>query len=237
MADYKFNSPNRVDAPSQSPTGSDKGAARIWNVFKNSIVLDELSVPSESKENKRKTQRIQDLASTSYPLIKINDYFLGEKEIDSVKINSEEKLPRITLSASFSHESFLAKEMPKDGDIISIAIRPGSDVLLPIRNDYVITGVIPMKKSSTVGKDFVSMTFYGELFVPGYRSFLGTSSIKGTSMEALKFAAQQLGLGFNTNEDDTDDLQIWMAINVIEEFLSEVCERAWKDENSFSIGG
>ena len=233
MADYTYNPPPKSNAPAQSPSGDEKGAARIWKVFDPTIVLDEMSVPDDHKENKRKTQRIQDLASTSYPLIKINDYFLGEAEIDLLKINSTDKLPKITLSASFSHESFLAKEMPKDGDIISVMIQSGSDVLKPIRNDYVITGVIPVKKSSIVGQDFVSMTFYGELFVPGYRSFLGTSSIKGTSMEALKFAAQELGLGFSTNEENTIDTQIWLAINTVEEFITEVCERSWKDENSF----
>ena len=232
MADYKFSSPVKEEAPAQSPTGSEKEAARIWNVFTPTIILDELSLPQAPKGEERKTERIEDMPSAQYPLIKINSYYLGEDEINSMKIDSTGKLPKITLTATFGQEAFLAREMPKDGDIISIAIQSGSDVLKPIRNDYVITNVIPVAKGSNRSSNIV-MTFFGELFVPGYRSYLGNASIKGTSMEALKVAAQELGLGFNTNEEDTDDTQIWLSTSQIEDFFYEVCERSWKDENSF----
>jgi len=231
MADYKYNAPNKTDAPNKSPGGNQEGGARIWNVFESTIVLDELSLP-ESPQGETRKQRIEDYVSTEFPLIKINDYFVSKGEIDSFKIDSTDKIPKITLSLSFPNELFLSKNMPKDGDIISVMIRSKSEVLKPIRNDYVITGVIAGKRNTNLG-GLISMTFFGELFIPGWRSFLGDSSMKGTTMEILKRSSELLGLGFNTNEENTEDVQIWISPNTAEEFVDNVCERAWKEENSF----
>ena len=228
--EYKFDPPPKTDAPEQSPTGSEEGNARIWNVFEPTIVLDEISLP-ESQGEGRKTQRIEDIASVRYPLIKINDYFLGQEEIDSMTIDSNGKLPKITLTVSFRNELFLSKNMPKDGDIISVMIQSLSEILKPIRNDYVVTGVVPTRKSADGGS--VSMTLFGRLFIPGWSSFLGDNAEKGTTMEVLKRAAQAIGLGFSTNEEETDDLQVWIACNTPAEFISSTVECSWKDENSF----
>jgi hypothetical protein len=122
--------------------------------------------------------------------------------------------------------------MPKDGDIISIAIRNKSDSLNILRNDYVITGVTPQRRR-TSGTVPITVTFFGELFVPGLRSYIGSASLKGTSMEALKQVAEQLQLGFNTNDDDTDDTQIWYLFDSPDTFIEEVCTQAWRNENSF----
>lgn len=228
---YTFNPAPKEKAPSKSPNASQEGGARIWNVFESKIIMDELSLPQTSKEEGIK-QKVEDLVSTEFPLIKINDYYVSRGEIDSFEIDSTDRVPKITLSLSFSNELFLSKNMPKDGDIISIALRSKSEVLKPIRNDYVITGVIAGKRS-TNNPGIIAMTFFGELFIPGWSSFLGDASEKGTSMQILKRAADQLGLGFNTNETETDDKQIWLVWNSPEEFIEEVVNRSWKDENSF----
>lgn len=229
MADYTFNPKAKSEAPPPvSPETKD--GKRIWNVFGTTIVLDELSV-QQTKGEESKTQKIEDLASVEFPLIKINDYYLSKDEIDHLMIDSTGRIPEITLSVSFYDELFVSKNMPMDGDIISIAIQSKSEVLKPIRNDYVITGVRSTKKKTEVSA--VSMTFFGKLFIPGWDAYMGSESIKGTSMEALKKVATDIGLGFNTNEENTDDLQIWYSIDTIGEIVEEISERAWKDESSF----
>jgi hypothetical protein len=228
MADYTFNPKAASSAPS-SPEA--KNGARIWNVFASTIVLDELSLP-ESPKGESQTQRIEDLASTQFPLIKINDYFLSKGEIDSFRIDSTGKIPTIMLSVSFPNELFISKNMPMDGDIISIMIQSKSDVLKPVRNDYVITGVRSTKRN-TNDEGIISMTFFGLLFLPGWQSYLGDESYRGTSMDVLKKVAAEIGLGFNTNENNTDDYQIWISSDTPELFVDEVCERSWKDENCF----
>jgi hypothetical protein len=128
---------------------------------------------------------------------------------------------------------FLAKEMPKDGDIISIAIRNQNDVLKIIRNDYVITGVYT-SPNLTDTKSPVIMTFYGELFIPGLKSQVYDYSFEGTSYDALKDFAKKFGLGFASNEDNTDDKQIWLKANMSgDAFINMLTERAWRDDQSF----
>ena len=123
--------------------------------------------------------------------------------------------------------------MPKDGDIISIAIRNRSDLLKIIRNDYVITGVHVLP-NTTQRKSPVSMTFFGELFVPGLKSQKNDFSYVGTSFGALMDFAKRYGLGFATNEDDTDDRQIWSKANTTGDiYVNNVISRAWKDDSSF----
>ena len=229
MATYTYEAPNR-ESLAANPTTSQKDVKyRIYNIFKPTVVLDELSLPvSEVGDSKK----VEDVASLEYPLIKINDYFISEPELDYMAINCKEFIPKITLQVTFIHDMFIDREMPKDGDIISIAIRNKSDTLNIIRNDYVITGVTPSRRRSS-GTVPTSVTFFGELFVPGLRSYMGSQSYLGTSMEALKIIAQELFLGFNTNDDDTDDKQIWYATEGPEEFITDITNKAWRNENSF----
>lgn len=229
MATYTYEAPNR-ESLSANPSSTQKGVKyRIYNIFKSTITLDELSLPISDYS---KDKKVEDIASLEYPLIKINDYFVSEPELEFMIINCKEFLPTITLQITVIHDKFIDKEMPKDGDIISIAIRNKSDALNIIRNDYVITGVTPSRRR-TSGLTPTTITFFGELFVPGLRSYMGSSSYIGTSMEALKRVAQDLALGFNTNDDDTDDKQIWYSTDSPENFINDITNKAWRDENSF----
>lgn len=228
---YKFKPQTSTSTVKKTSQDSEKESkSRIYNVFKPTVTLDEISVrQTKAEANKFK---VEDYASLQYPLIKINDYIIGASEIISLKISSEDFLPTIFLQTSFTNELFLSKNMPKDGDIISIFIRNKSDLLVPIRNDYVITGVSTMMKGgATIGG--VNMTFFGELFVPGLKSYLGSAAYTGTSMEVMQQAAQSLELGFNTNEENTNDKQVWYIAGDPKEFIEDLALKAWKDENSF----
>jgi len=228
-ATYTYEAPNK-ESLSANPTSSQKDVKyRIYNIFKPTVVLDELSLPISDYGKSRKTE---DIVSLEYPLIKINDYFVSEPELDYMNIDCRGFLPMIILQITVIHDKFIDKEMPKDGDIISIAIRNKSDTLNIIRNDYVITGVTPSRRRSS-GLTPTSITFFGELFVPGFRSYMGSKAYMGTSMEALKVLAQELQLGFNTNDDDTDDKQIWYATESAYEFITDITNKAWRNEDSF----
>jgi len=231
MADYTFNPIGNPNAPGQANRNdAGKEKYRIYNVFKPSIVLDEMSLQETNPEGKN--QKIENKTSLEFPFIKINDYLVSKGEIDYFQIDSTRRLPSITLSLSFSNDKFMTKELPKDGDIISVVITNKSDLLQPIRNDYVITGCTPLKKSTTV-QEGNSVTFFGELFIPGLSGFRGSSAFNMTSMDALKSIAKQLNLGFNTNEENTDDKQMWFVSTAFDISIEEIASRAWKDDNSF----
>jgi hypothetical protein len=204
----------------------------LQTAIKPTIERDEISF-SEENPGFGKTQQTIDTISIEIPLIKINDYIFNRDEIVSMTLDCTEFLPKITLTVNFLDQMFLAKEMAKDGDIISLVIRNQSDLLKIIKNDYVITGVHVLSNLTEM-KTPVIMTFYGELFIPGLKSQKNDFSFEGTSFEALQDFAKRFGLGFSSNENNTDDKQIWLKANIAGDiYINNVINRAWKDETSF----
>ena len=231
MSDLK-----RVISPQYNSTFPDMGSQpkgtvyRILQTIKPTIMLDEISLPGEESSKKNK---LEDRASLEYPLIRINDYILSNSEIQSMEIDCTDYLPKIMLIASFFTQTFISREMPKDGDIISVAIRNKSDALKIIRCDFVITSVAAMPNTTNI-KAPAEMTFFGELFIPGLRSQRQDFATLGTSMDTIIDLCQRIGLGFATNESMTDDKQIWLKANIAGDiFVRDVTNRAWRDNQSF----
>ena len=233
MAKRTIYPPVKESAPVASgdeSVGGGKGKNRIYKILDSTIELDELSLPEEEVE---RPEVAQNLASIRFPLIKINDYIVSRTEIDSVTIDSTEFLPKITLQCTFLYKKFISQNMPKDGDIISVAIRNKSNVLRSIRNDYVITGVVSQQNSTKVETSY-TMTFFGVLFIPWITSSKYNISFEGTSYEAMFDLAKRTGLGFATNEENTEDKQIWISgYNNLGEYARETTKKAWKDDQSF----
>jgi len=219
----------------KAPTTSqptDQTKYRIFSGFDATIELDELSISAPEK-SKGSTQKVENVVGVEYPLVKVNNYIFSRDELLNFEIESTGFLPTISIEAGFIDNLFLSKEMPKDGDIISIAIRNRSDTLKIIRNDYVITSVHVMP-SQTQTKAPVIMTMYGELFVPMLKSQKDDYAFDGTTFEALQDIAKKLKLGFATNEDNTDDKQVWLKANIAGDiYINNLVERAWRDSQSF----
>lgn len=230
---YNFKS-----AQTSNPLISSQGANqqsvvyRIQRKDKPTIILDELSM-EKSRSDDATDFKTEDRLTLQYPLIKINNYIVADSEIVSFNIDSKDFLPTISLTLEFQDTTFINREMPKDGDIISVAIRNKSDVLHMIRNDYVIIGTPTISIPTTI-KTGITMTLFGELFVPGLKSTKNSYAFNSTSMEAIKSMAKKLGLGFATNELNTNDKQVWLCANETpESFIKRTTKTSWKDENSF----
>lgn len=233
MPNYTFSPYDKLNPPVSSSPNTAGETYRIRQTIKPTIVLDELSLKKRETPDSKQTRQLEDFASMEFPLIKINDYMVGVEEIDYFKIDSGDRaVPTITITLSFSNDLFMTKNLPKDGDMISVAIMNKSNLLNPIRNDYIITGVSPLKKSTTI-KKALTVTFFGQLFIPGFSNYKGNVAFNMTSMEALKTIAKQLGLGFATNEESTDDKQIWIITTAFDKTIEEIVSRSWKDGNSF----
>ena len=159
------NNPSNINKVTDKNNSVQPKDQTLVKIFDPTIQLDELSIPEY--QQKLSTQKEQDDLSVSFPLIKINDYIFSENEIEFFRISSKGVLPTVLIRVRMINDLFLAANMPKDGDIISVMIRQSSDTLQPIRNDYVVTGVNTDERNMedvTFSVD-VSMTITGELFV------------------------------------------------------------------------
>lgn len=200
------------------------------------IVLDELSIPDINLNSDKKLFNALSAIGINYPVVKINNYTIPPTELEYFEIDCNDFLPKIKIVISPKSDIFLYKNSPKDGDIISIAVRPTSDTLNIIRNDYVIINTFTTNRSTseTLPVNY-TITIQGELFVPYIQSDLMSFGFIGTSKEALKDVANRLGIGFATNEtDNTNDKQCWLCSrNTPLNYINDVTRRTWKDNKSF----
>jgi hypothetical protein len=203
------------------------------------IVLDEIRSFTDEQSADEKAQNTTSAVKTTKqmgavtPVVQIlSKVFVGE-EVTSFSISMGSGLPTCSVKILITDKSFYSRAYPKDGDLMSIFVRSKDDVFKPIRNDYLITSVSISAREGANEDAYESMTVDGELFVPGYKA-IKCFSKKGTSFKALMQVATDLKLGFASNEVDTTDEQSWICPwERTMDFIDDVTNSAWKDENSF----
>lgn len=207
---------------------------------KKEIEFDELSIdeasikPAGDVINKQTTQ--EDTAGASFPLVRINDFVFPAKCISKMTMSSTGFLPTISLLIDTVDSEFVNKSQPKDGDIISIYLRTTTSALQFIRCDFIITSFGAKSRESHINDSHSRISVNGTLFIPGFNATAtNTYAYIGTTRTVMKKIAQEFHIGFAYNdEDDTNDLQNWIACNQsIDSFLTSVMAHAWKDETSF----
>lgn len=168
-----------------------------------------------------------------FPLIQVNKFTFDPEQIVSLKLHSIGERPYIDVEILVKDKSFYSVAYPKDGDLVSVFIRGKVDPFKPIKNDYEITTVNIQSDSGGGELGYDTMRISGSLRIPGFDA-VKCFSLKGTSYDAMMKVANQLKLGFATNETDTNDSQTWICPNEkVKNFLSDTAMAAWKDEKSF----
>lgn len=197
--------------------------------IKKKIVLDELSAV-DVKSEQTDEMALKNVAGREFPIIRVCDFMVSIGDISKMEITIIDRIPEISLSFRTPHTSFRSKDMPKDGDIISVFIAAKTDTLSSIRNDYVITSV-NVPEPGSKGMD---VSLRGKLFIPGIEAD-ATYGMVGTSKNLFKETAKMYGIGFATDdEEDTNDKQLWVCPNIPAlEFMETSGDHIWKDEVSF----
>lgn len=168
-----------------------------------------------------------------FPYVQINSYLFTSGQITSLELNCSGEIPSIMVTFNITDKSFFSTSFPKDGDLMSIFIRSKNDLFKPVRNDYEITSVSVSPREGGGENTPEDMTVLGVLRIPGYFATKCFSK-RGTSMNTVHKVAADLGLGFASNEVDTDDEQAWICPNdKVNDFIYDVVNSSWKDENSF----
>lgn len=168
-----------------------------------------------------------------FPMIRINDVIVAKKNITSMTISMTDFFPTIKLNLIYEDSTFISKNPPKDGDMLSIFIRTNSDALQYLRDDFIITSCSATNGANGNTSSRISLS--GKLFIPGFDSQATTDGYTGSSRFVLKQLATAYGIGFSFNDyDDTNDFQTWIKCKESAEvFAKSVTLHAWKDEVSF----
>ena len=240
MSGYVWSGEN-VTAPNGT-TDSNNNGSEICRIFvdpdvEKRIVVDEMSLPDNTVKNDFDGDKynIKNTAGVDYPLICINNIFLMNEEIEFMEIKMVDLIPTITLAISPKSNTLINREVIKDGDIISVFIRTTSDIITPIRSDFIINSCkIHGYEINGQGSEG-SISLKGELFIPGIHSSRDNLFVIGNSKGALKEIAKKLGLGFAFNDDtETNDKQLWFSSKQkMTDFIKNITSHIWKDEQSF----
>jgi predicted chitinase len=161
------------------------------------------------------------------PFVWYNSYQIHPSDISFLKVSTGSELPTIKIIFRDSLNLMKDKAFPLDDSIISVFINPRTDQLKPIHMDfkiikfsmsedtYIITGTIDVSK----------------LYIKSYKSLSNM-----TSFEALHTIANDCGLGFATNIDNTDDRMTWINTGVRNyEFVDMIVEASYKSDETFLL--
>lgn len=199
--------------------------------IKKDIRFDELSLSENGGTSTNGGSQLNTVGN-DYPIIRINDMVLGKDDIQSMLISSKGFLPTIELSLKFANTALISKNMPKDGDMISVFLRTNTSAINYLRNDFIINHV-----DSNISSKSANNTVFlrGELFIEGFTSNNNTFGIIGTSKDVMKEIAKKFKMGFAYNDaDDMDDLQNWLCcFSSPQVFIEDVTRHSWKNNMSF----
>ena len=199
--------------------------------IKKDIRFDELSLSENGGTSTNGGSQLNTVGN-DYPIIRINDMVLGKDDIQSMLISSKGFLPTIELSLKFANTALISKNMPKDGDMISVFVRTNTSAINYLRNDFIINYV-----DSNISSKSANNTVFlrGELFIEGFTSNNNTFGIIGTSKDVMKEIAKKFKMGFAYNDaDDMDDLQNWLCcFSSPQVFIEDVTRHSWKNNMSF----
>lgn len=198
------------------------------------IKLDELSIPDyDSTTDPAGEDKKENELGLVYPLIRINDVVLARHNLSYMEISLAGFMPTIKLSLIFDNSSFTSKNMPKDGDMISLFLRSSTSALQYFRNDFIITSCDAV--TGSLNQAGARITLTGRLFVDSFDSKTSTKAITGTSKTVLREIAKMHGLGFAFNDyDDTNDFMNWIQCREPgETFVNHIIRHSWKDDTSF----
>ena len=213
------------------------------------ILLDELSVVDTSVQegdpqfNDIKTGNTQKkYFGMGEPLIRINSVVISG--LKYFKLDLTGFKPTAIFRFQTIDERFMFTSFPKDGDIFSVYIRAFGEMYKPIRMDFIITEVnSPFSKSTSplteennfepsTGR-YQTYTISGEIRIPKlYKNV--SKSFRGNSSDALIKIAEDLNLGYASNEPKTDDEMNWICPNTdYESFIKQIVNSSWLGEEDY----
>lgn len=230
---------NITDRPSSYNVLQDVQSSNIVRLVEDSniqktIRFDEMSIdngpdPTTEQGGNKKMDEL----GLVYPIIRINDMILSRSNIRSMTLSMNGFMPTISLSLMFDNVNFISKNMPKDGDIISVFIRVDTAAITYLRDDFVITSC--SGSNGTRGEMSSNISLSGRLFIEAFDSRTSIDAFAGSSKFVMKELAKKFGLGFAYNDfDDTDDFMNWIQCREsTQSFIENVIRHSWKNETSF----
>lgn len=211
---------------------------KIKKFFNPAIQLDAMEIidsefGTDGSGTVDKNYQLSKVLGDFSPFVMINGMRFDSKLISYFELDLSGFLPKCIVTLQEVGGIFQSKHFPKDGDLISVYLRSRSPDFKSIRNDFRILEIPPRPSEDSQGERN-KFTISGILNVPGLYSEK-MKAYQGTSFQVLQQIARELGLGFASNDDSTNDSMTWInpADSVIKFINDDVVMHAYKDDRTF----
>ena len=206
----------------RSSDSSDTSGPEVRNIIQPKLKAKQISFELAVDEDVKK-----DVLSNfgKIPMLWYNSYQIRVEDIKYLCLFNDGSVPCI--KATFKDSLNLMRDVafPLDDTRVSVFINTLSEQLKPIHLDFKIT------KFSSVNQEY-SLTGtldVSELYVKKFKSIKDS-----TSFNALQTLAEEIGFGYNSNTDDTDDEMTWINFGGrIHQFIDHIAERSYKSDEAF----
>ena len=196
----------------------------IINIFQPTVKAKQIKFDLPPQEDQQK-EIAQSLGNI--PFVWYNAYQIHQSDIDFLQVSTDGNLPQIKIVFRDSLNMLKDKGFPLDDSKISIFINPRTQQLKPIHMDFKIV------KFNVNGSTYTmsGLIDVDKLYVKSFKSLASM-----TSFDALKSLAQEAGLGFNTNIDNTDDKMTWINTGQRTiDFIDSIVENSYKSDETYLL--
>jgi hypothetical protein len=210
----------------------------ILTVIEPTIVLDELSIQdvesgTENSDGNTIKEKPSKFANV-IPIIRVNQYDVQGDRLEMFELDCTGFYPTCRFTFYDRDGMFTARHFPKDGDLIQVYIRSAGEetTFKPIRIDFTIEDIKPLGGGGST--DTASQILIeGRMNVPN----LFTEKVEfqdGASWDALLNIAEGLQLGYASNVDSTDDVQVWAnSYDTSMKFIQDITANVYLNDESF----
>jgi hypothetical protein len=222
----------------------------ILTVTEPTISLESFDIANveEGEAYDKQFPKMSKFVGDQYPALRINRFDFDRQDVVDFELNLDGIVPYMKATVRDSKGTFTKGQYPADGDIVMLYIRSKDETLYkPIRMDFDITEVSSDAGTSEAysgggGDDpggggasaAITMTITGVLRLPGLYAETCKTYPEANSYDFFITLADELQLGFASNENSTDDLMKRLCpFDTKFKLMSDAIDSAYKDDNSF----
>lgn len=204
----------------------------ITVIDRPSIKLKEIDFQLVQEGNKK--SKIEEFSKDigRYPYVEIGKLSVQNDQMIILQLFNDQFLPRIYIQFRDTSGQLIDPVFPIDDTILKVFIQADSDILMPIRMDFKITDINPIKSKPGDNYDVI-FGLSGILNVDYlYQTFF--VSHKDTSYNVLKELSKEAGLGFASNINNTDDSMVWInPARQYMDYMQNIIKHSYKSQESF----
>ena len=198
------------------------------------IVLTPIEINYSDKVDDDKDIQYNSEQYGKYPYVYISGATIESKDIKFLKISNDTMYPTLEMEFTDPTSTLIDDKYPIDGEVISIFIKASSDILMPIRMDFLIVEFHTLKESDS--SDTLTFKLEGILNVEDLY-IIKSESFNETSFNVIRNLSKKMKLGFASNVQKTNDSMVWInGSNYRYNFLREMITHSYISDATFLFG-